>query len=173
MCFHYIYCSFEVNYIDCSLFTMIPLICTINLAILYIISSFSFIQRCSAPSLCKDAAIKLFRITIHPIYHGYIWCDSAHSTAITMIKRRSDLYPRTPPCTSPLRGELWGFCRELCQEKSQRYIENAYYISLDWNNFPQTISLFVPEIYKMEWPPSVMRGTHRHIVSNVYFTSDP
>ena len=39
------------------------------------------------------------------IYRGYIWNDSAHSTAITMMKLGADLPSRTTPytSTSPLR----------------------------------------------------------------------
>ena len=58
------------------------------------------------------------------IYRGHIWYESAHSTAITMIKPRSHLHSRTKPHTPPLRarratdvfGELW-----------PRYIESALY----------------------------------------------
>ena len=38
------------------------------------------------------------------IYRGYIWCDNAHSTTITMTKLRSDLHLRTTPHTSLLRA---------------------------------------------------------------------
>ena len=55
----------------------------------------------------------LFVITVYslpiPYYilsisRGYIWCDSAHSTTIIMIRLQSYFHTRTTPHTSPLRA---------------------------------------------------------------------
>ena len=39
----------------------------------------------------------IFDCSIDSLYIAVIWCDSAHSTSVTTIKFRSDLYSRTPP----------------------------------------------------------------------------
>ena len=73
-----------------------------------------------------DIVSNYYRLSI---CRGYIWYDNAHSTAIKMIKLRSNFHSRTTPHTPPLRAS-YGVSFVSYTKNNDRDISIVHCISL-------------------------------------------